>query len=125
MSADESAQGQGAAARRGRRGRPPGGGSTTATRTRRKRLGGPELTEQLNHMVAELIKENRKLKRQVLKLTERGTKVASSTVDRTLRTIQRRVQKALTAPAKRRRRNTTATATTRKKVVTRRRKKSS
>src|SRR5450830_1711970 len=110
MSADESAQGQGAATRRGRRGRPPGGGSTTATRTRRKRLGGPELTEQLNHMVAELIKENRKLKRQ-----ERGTKVASSTVDRTLRTIQRRVQKALTAPAKRRRRKTVATATTRKK----------
>jgi len=76
-------------------------------------------------MVAELIKENRKLKRQVLKLTERGTKVASSTVDRALRTIQRRVQKALTAPAKRRRRKTTATATTRKKPVTRRRKKTS
>lgn len=123
MSADESAQGQGAPARRGRRGRPPGGGSTAATRTRRKRLGGPELTEQLNHMVAELIKENRKLKRQVLKLTERGTKVASSTVDRALRTIQRRVQKALTAPAKRRRRKTTATATTRKKAVTTRRRK--
>ncbi len=119
MSADETTQGQGAPARRGRRGRPPGAGSTTTTRTRHRRLGGPELTEQLNHMVAELIKENRKLKRQVLKLTERGTKVASSTVDRTLRTIQRRVQKALTPPAKRRRRKTAAT-TTRKKAVTRR-----
>ena len=94
-------------------------------RVRGKRADGGELIQQLNEMVAELIKENRKLKRQVLKLTERGTKVASSTVDRTLRTIQRRVQKALTAPAKRRRRNTTATATTRKKVVTRRRKKTS
>jgi hypothetical protein len=74
-------------------------------------------------MVAELIKENRKLKRQVVKLTERGSKVASSTVDRTLRTIQRRVQKALTAPAKRRRRKSTAAGTTRKKAVTQRRRK--
>jgi hypothetical protein len=74
-------------------------------------------------MVAELIKENRKLKRQVVKLTERGSKVASSTVDRTLRTIQRRVQKALAAPAKRRRRKSTTVATTRKKTVTRRRRK--
>jgi hypothetical protein len=120
MSADEAAQGQGAPARRGRRGRPPG--STSTTRTRRKRLGGPELTEQLNHMVAELIKENRKLKRQVLKLTERGTEVASTTVDRALRTIQRRVQKALTAPAKRKRRKA-AVVPTRKKAVTRRRRK--
>ncbi len=121
MAADESAQGQRAPRRRGR---PPGAKSTTTTR--RKRLGGTELTQQLNNMVAELIKENRKLKRQVLKLTERGAKTASSTVDRTLRTIQRRVQKALTAPAKRRRRKTSATATTRKKpVTTRRRRKTS
>jgi hypothetical protein len=123
MSADDAAQGPGGPAGRGRRGRPPGSTSKTGTRTRRKRLGGPELTEQLNHMVAELIRENRKLKRQVVKLTERGTKVASTTVDRTLRTIQRRVQKALTAPAKRKRRKTAVAATTRKKAVTRRRRK--
>jgi uncharacterized coiled-coil protein SlyX len=121
MSADDAAQG-GTPARR-RRGRPPGAKSTTTTRGRRKRLGGPELTEQLNHMVAELIKENRKLKRQVVKLTERGTKVASSTVDRTLRTIQRRVQKALTAPAKRKRRKTAADMPTRKRATTRRKRK--
>jgi hypothetical protein len=96
---------------------------TTPTRMRRKRLGGTELTVQLNHMVAELIKENRKLKRQVIKLTERGSTVASSTVDRTLRTIQRRVQKALGAPVKRRRKKTAVAATTRKKTVTRRRRK--
>jgi septum formation inhibitor MinC len=76
-------------------------------------------------MVAELIKENRKLKRQVVKLTERGTKVASSTVDRTLRTIQRRVQKALKAPAKRKRRKTAAAAPTRKRAVPRRKRKTS
>jgi hypothetical protein len=74
-------------------------------------------------MVAELIKENRKLKRQVVKLTERGTKVASTTVDRTLRTIQRRVQRALTAPARRRRRKSTTAAAPRKKTVARRRRK--
>jgi hypothetical protein len=74
-------------------------------------------------MVAELIKENRKLRRQVVKLTEKGAKTASSTVDRTLRTIQRRVQKALAPPAKRRRAKSAATATTRKKPVTRGRRK--
>jgi hypothetical protein len=74
-------------------------------------------------MVAELIKENRKLRRQVVKLTEKGAKTASSTVDRTLRTIQRRVQKALAPPAKRRRGKSAATATTRKKPVTRGRRK--
>jgi hypothetical protein len=125
MSPDDTGQSSDAPVRR-RRGRKPGAGSTSPTgRTRRKRLGGAELTQQLNQMVAELIKENRKLKRQVVKLTERGSKVASSTVDRTLRTIQRRVQKALTAPAKRRRRKSTGAATPRKKVVTRRRRKAS
>ena len=122
MSADESAQGQAVPRRRGR---PPGAKSASTTRTRRKRLGGTELTEQLNHMVAELIKENRKLKRQDVKLTEKGAEKASSAVDRTLRTIQRRVQKALTAPAKRRRRKSGTTATTRKKPVTRGRRKKS
>ena len=36
---------------------------------RTRRLGGHELVEQLNAVVAQLIKENRKLKRQVDKLT--------------------------------------------------------
>ena len=123
MSADEAAHGEDSPARRGRRARRPGTAKTTATtRTRSKKVGGPELTEQLNHMVAELIKENRKLKRQVVKLTERGSKVAATAVERGLRTIQRRVQKALTGPTKRRRRKTVAAAATRKRTTTRRRK---
>ncbi len=69
-----------------------------------RRLGGHELVEQLNAVVAQLIKENRKLKRQVEKLTARGTKAASGTVDRSLRAIQKRAQKALGAPVKRRKR---------------------
>ncbi len=66
--------------------------------------------EQLNAVVAQLIKENRKLKRQVEKLTARGTKAASGTVDRSLRAIQKRAQKALGAPVKRRKRRLAATA---------------
>jgi hypothetical protein len=104
-----------------RRGRPPGSKSTTGTR---RRLGGSELVHQLNTMVAELIKENRKLRRQVEKLTARGTKAASTTVERSLRTIQRRVQKALGAP-KRRKRQATAAApkTTRRRAGTTKRRK--
>jgi len=93
-------------------------------RTRTKRAGGGELIEQLNAVVAELIRENRKLKRQVDKLTERGSAAASSAVERSLRTIQRRVQKALAVPAKGRRRKTSGGKTPRRKAVTRSRRKS-
>ena len=83
----------------------------------RRRLGGHELVEQLNAAVAQLIKENRKLKRQVEKLTARIPKRAAGTVDRSLRTIQKRVQKALTAAAPKRRRRSVVSAA--KKRVTR------
>ena len=89
-----------------------------ARRTRSKRAGGGELIEQLNDMVAELIRENRRLKRQVDKLTERGSAAASTAVERSLRTIQRRVQKALAGPAKRGKR-TSAGKTARRKPATR------
>ena len=80
-------------------------------------MGGAELIQQLNDMVAELIKENRKLKREVDKLTLRGSAAASSAVERSLRTIQRRVQRALKTPAKRKR------VTARRKPAARKRKK--
>ena len=117
MSADEAAQG----APRRRRGRPPGSVNKT-TRTPRKRLGGGDLIERLNTMIADLIKENRKLRREVEKLTARGSATASKAVERSLRTIQRRVERALT-PTKRRRRKTASAAPARKKPVTRRRRK--
>ncbi len=83
---------------------------------RGKRLRGEELVEQLNAVVAQLIRENRKLKRQVEKLSVKATTTASGTVDRSLRAIQKRAQKALGAPVRRRRRRTTTAAkTTRKK----------
>jgi uncharacterized coiled-coil protein SlyX len=86
-----------------------------------KRVVGAELIQQLNDMVAELIKENRKLKREVDKLTLRGSAAASSAVERSLRTIQRRVQRALKTPTKRKR--TTTGAAGRRKAATRKRKK--
>ena len=88
-----------------------------ARRVRGKRASGGELIQQLNDMVAELIKENRKLKREVDKLTLRGSAAASSAVERSLRTIQRRVQRALKTPAKRKR------VTARRKPAARKRKK--
>jgi cell division septum initiation protein DivIVA len=85
----------------------------------KRRLGGHELVEQLNAAVAQLIRENRKLKRQVEKMSARATSSASGAVDRGLRGIQRRVTKALTTTTRRRRRRVTAAAaakkTTRKK----------
>ncbi len=100
------------------------GEAAKRTRASRKRVGGSELIQQLNDMVAELIKENRKLKRQVDTLTARGSAAASSAVERSLRTIQRRVQRALTTPVKGRRRKTAGATTARRKTVSRRRRKS-
>ncbi|MFI5269214.1 MAG: hypothetical protein ACHQ7M_17710, partial [Chloroflexota bacterium] len=60
------------------------------------------------------------LKREVDKLTLRGSAAASSAVERSLRTIQRRVQRALKTPPKRKR---AAAATGRRKTATRKRRK--
>jgi hypothetical protein len=103
-----------------RRGRPPGSKNTI---TRGKRAGAGDLVSQLNAMVAELISKNRKLERQVAKLSQRAsTSTATKGVERSLRTISRRVKKAL-GPT---RRSRTAAAPTngrrRKPVATRRRK---
>lgn len=122
MSPDDGSHGMESPALRSRRARKVAAPAPTAGRSRGKRLGGPELTQRLNEMVTELIKENRRLKRQVAKLTERGSKVASNTLERGLRTLQRRVQRALTTPIKRRR-TPAAAKTTRKKTATRKRRK--
>jgi hypothetical protein len=54
-------------------------------------------------MIDQLIKENRKLKRQITKLAAAGTAATAQTVERSLRTIQRRVQRALSGVTPRRR----------------------
>jgi hypothetical protein len=102
-----------------RRGRPPG----SKTRNRRPRASGGDLVQQLNAAVAELIKKNRQLQRQVAKLSEKASKTpAGRGVERGLRTISRRVQKALgSQPASRRR----ATNGRRRKPATTRRRRAS
>lgn len=106
-----------------RRGRPPGSKNKAATR----RSGGGDLVGQLNAMVAELIKKNRQLQRQVANLTARAEKSAAGRgVERGLRTISRRVKRALDGGTKRRRRKPAAASTARrgKAVKTRRRRAS-
>src|SRR5438552_4319520 len=105
-----------------RRGRPPG---SKTRRTRRTVGGGRDLVGQLNAMVAELIKKNRQLQRQVTKLSEKaGASKASKGVERGLRTISRRVQKALGGKTTTRRRAAPANGR-RRKTTTRRRRASS
>jgi len=84
-------------------------------------VGGAELVETLNEMVSQLIKENRTLKRQLAKLTAGGSNAANGSADRTLRALQRRVQRAVSAsPATRRRRGPSATAAPRPRATRRR-----
>jgi hypothetical protein len=105
-----------------RRGRPPG---SKTRRTRKARGGGVDLVGQLNTMVAELIKKNRQLQRQVAKLSERaGASKATKGVERGLRTISRRVQKALGGKTTRRRKAAPANGR-RKKATTARRRRAS
>ena len=105
-----------------RRGRPPG---SKTRRTRRTQGGGRDLVGQLNAMVAELIKKNRQLQRQVTKLSEKaGASKASKGVERGLRTISRRVQKALGSKTTRRRKAAATNGRRRKTATTRRRRTS-
>jgi hypothetical protein len=107
-----------------RRGRPPGS-KNKATRARRGRGGGPgDLVGQLNAMVAELIKKNRSLQREVVRLTERASKTpAGKSVERGLRTISRRVQRALDGGTKRRRKTAASGNGRRRKATTTRRRR--
>ncbi|TMD97633.1 MAG: hypothetical protein E6I72_05520 [Chloroflexi bacterium] len=76
-------------------------------------------------MVAELIKKNRQLQRQVTKLSEKaGASKASKGVERGLRTISRRVQKALGSKTTRRRKAAATNGRRRKTATTRRRRAS-
>ena len=101
-----------------RRGRPPGSKNKTSRST------GGDLVDQLNNVVAELIKKNRQLQREVAKLTARAEKsAAAKSVERGIKTLSRRVQRALgSKPA--RRKAAPANGRRRKKATTRRRRAS-
>ena len=101
-----------------RRGRPPG----SKNKTTRARPGGGDLVGQLNSMVAELIKKNRQLQRQVASLTakvERSS--AGKTVERGIKTLSRRVQRALGGQTTRRRTKAAPANGRRKRATTRKR----
>jgi hypothetical protein len=75
-------------------------------------------------MVAELIKKNRQLTRQVATLSARAEKSRSGkSVERGIRTLQRRVKKALSSAPTKRRRTAPANGRRKRGTTTRRRRK--
>jgi hypothetical protein len=87
--------------------RPASTGTRRGARTPR---GGA--AETLSSMVDELIKENRKLKHQLDRLATKATGATGSGIERGLRSIQRRVERALSgSPARKTRRTATRRAT--------------
>src|ERR1700682_6245790 len=69
------------------------GAAARSTTTTRRRAGtASDAVASLTSMVDELIKENRKLKRQLDRLTAKGTPAASSGIERGLKWIPRRGQ---------------------------------
>jgi hypothetical protein len=89
-----------------RRRRTTAAGTTT---TGRRRLRGADLIESLRESVEQLIKENRALKRQLAKAIAGGGTSAAPGVERTLRSIQRRVLRAVGGDSIPKRRPRTAT----------------
>jgi hypothetical protein len=65
----------------------------------KRRLATAELVERLNAMIDQLIAENRRLRRQI----DKRTGVATGKVERGLKTMKRRVEKALTTKRAKRR----------------------
>ena len=75
---------------------------------------------ELDQMVSVLIKENRELQRKIDRLSRQGSSPASGSTERGLRSIQRRISRAVDGgTTTRRRRSTTAASTggTRRKVT--------
>jgi hypothetical protein len=86
-------------------------GAAAATTTRRRRLHGADLIESLRESVEQLIKENRSLKRQLAKASGGGGPATPGT-ERTLRSIQRKVLRAVSSDGAPRRRVRAASAAT-------------
>jgi hypothetical protein len=89
----------------------------------RKAAGGSALIERLNEMVSELIKTNRKLKREVEKLTARRPVAARSTAQRSSRAAPRRVKRVAKKPVAAKRRKTAVAPKVKRKTVAPRRRK--
>lgn len=99
------AEGNAPAAPTRRRTRAEGSAPAAPTR-RRPRLRGPELIESLRESVEQLLRENRTLKRQLKKAMAGGASAAPG-AETTLRSIQRKVARAVSSEVPPRRRSRT------------------
>jgi hypothetical protein len=88
----------------------------------RRAAGGNELIERLNQMVAELIKSNRRLTREVEKLSERRPAAARTPVKRSSRATKR-VRPVPKKTVTSKRRKTAAAPKAKRKVIAPRRRK--
>jgi hypothetical protein len=96
-----------------RRRRPRNAATAGTTTTRRRRLTGSDLIESLRESVEQLIKENRSLKRQLAKATASGGSSSAPGAERTLRSIQRKVLRAVGGDGAPRRRARATSSSTR------------
>ena len=90
------------------------------TRRTRKRPSASGSLDELKTLVASLIKENQKLKRQVVRLEAKADGTAANSAAKGLRTLSLRVARALDSagPAKRRRTSTTTSGRSRGSATT-------
>lgn len=114
----DSAASEGTATSRRRR-RTRGAAGAATTTTRRRRLRGADLIDSLRESVEQLIKENRSLKRQLAKVTAGAGSSAVPGAERTLRSIQRKVMRAVGSDGTARRRTRSATSNGRRRTARR------
>jgi hypothetical protein len=84
--------------------------SPATRRSRGVRQPTPSVLADLDRMISALIKENRELQRQIDKLSRRALGATSGTVERALRSIQRRISSAVGGRATTRRRRSVPAA---------------
>ena len=94
--------------------------SSSAGSGRGARQPAHQVLAELEPMISALIKENRELHRQIDKLSRQSVGVASGAVERTLRSIERRISGSLdgeTTTGRRRSARVTSTTKVRRKVT--------
>jgi hypothetical protein len=92
--------------------------SSATRRARGVRQPAESVVADLDRMISALIKENRDLQRQVDKLTRQAAGAGSTTAERALRSIQRRISSAVDSGARTRRRRSASRVTrTRDKIT--------
>ena len=103
------------------RGGSRGAGTTSAPRgSRGSREPLDRVLAELDRMITALIQENRDLKRQIDRASRQGLDASSSSADRMLRSIQRRISRASDSGRTATRQRSTSTATesrTRRKIT--------